>query len=169
MEKELRRRQSILSITGLGVMAFGLWDFLKLHLYFLLGRSFLLKSVEIESTISEKTVLIITYIVLLIVALTELLIRIYIGRGAVTESKDVLEPGQKKSHYLGLAIFVIIVNAFFLAFSIIDIDALRSNFLDHIASLIVDTTSLIMLFELVSSARKVRELRQKLGISDRSI
>ena len=158
MEKELRRRQSILSTTGLGVIAFGLWSFLKMNLYFLLGADTMFNGVEIDPSISRRLVFVLSYILGLIIACVILFVHARIGRSAISEAKGV----QKRYRYVGVSTALIVFYIASVVFTVITLDFKAPTFPDYIASILVDSTSVIMFTELVLSARKVRSLRQEL-------
>ena len=158
MEKELRRRQSILSTTGLGVIAFGLWTFLKMNLYFLLGADTMFNGVEIDPSMSRRLVFVLSYILGLIIACAILFVHTRIGRSAISEAKGI----QKRYHYVGVCAALIVFYIASVAFTFATLDINAPTFPDYIVSILVDTTSAVMFFELVMSARKVRDLRQKL-------
>ena len=158
MEKELRRRQSILSTTGLGVIAFGLWSFLKFNLYFLLAGDTLYGDMEFDPVLDRKVIIALAYVVCMIIALIILLIHVKVGRNAIAEAKD----GQKKYRYVGVCIAMIVFNIASITMTLFMLDLRSASFPDYIASIIVDTTLTIMLIELVAAARKVRYMRQEL-------
>lgn len=155
MEKELRRRQSILSITGIGVMFFGLWNFIKLHLYFLLAKDTIIAGYDPSAGLSDRYVFRIAYVLCLILALISLGIRFRIGRSAIRESRGIpFRP------YFGLCIFLILLHAGTIVFEVLSLRVENTNVFDLIASLIVDITSLSMLIELTLSAIKLRKLKK---------
>ena len=159
MEREIRRRQSILSVTGNGVMFLGMWSFLKINLYFILGRGAILEDILTDESIDENTLLLIMYIISMILASLELFFRIRVGRGAIAESRDEKKP----KRYIGLAMTLIILYVFSVIFTIFNLDFTKDSLWDQFASMIVDITSLVMLIELVSSASVLRKLKQQMG------
>ena len=159
MEKELRRRQSILSVTGNGVMFLGMWSFLKINLYFILGRSAFLEEIIQDESIDEGTLLLVMYIISMIIASLELFFRIRVGRGAIAEARDRNKP----KRYIGMAMTLIILYAFAVIFTVLNLDFYKDSFWDQLASMIVDVTSLVMLIELVSSASVLRKLKHQMG------
>ncbi len=153
MEKEIRRRRSILSITGIGVIFFGLWNLIKMHLIFLMGKNQLLnEAAAADENLSPTLILIIAYFLSLLLSLIDILVRLHIGRSAIKQSKG--EP----SSCLGACIFLLIMYVFLIALGIIDLRVSDWNILDQIVSLIVDITSFIMLFELTFASIKLRKL-----------
>ncbi|ETP73299.1 hypothetical protein UYO_0765 [Lachnospiraceae bacterium JC7] len=159
MEKELRRHQSILSVTGNGVMFLGMWSFLKINLYFLLGRDALLSDILPDESLDESTFLLILYIFSMIIASIELFFRIRVGRGAIAEARDK----EKPKRYIGMAMTLIILYMLSVILTFFGLDIYKDNFWDQIASMIVDITSLVMLIELVSSANILRRIKQQIG------
>lgn len=157
MDRELRRRQSILSVAANGVMFLGMWSFLKLNLYFLLGRDSILAGIELDESIDEGTVLLISYIVAMIFSSIELFLRIFIGRRALAESRDL----KKRTGYIGIAIFLIIVYIAVIIFSFYSLELNNDIFLDQLASTLVDITSLFMMLELVTSAAAIRKIQKE--------
>ncbi len=157
MEKEKRRRQSLVGITGIGVVIFGFWSFIKINLYFLLGRDHLISSFEFLNESDPMEALKAAYIILLVVAIIDLLLRIYIGKNAIFEAKNY----HRRSHYVGVAIILILFSLLNLFTAIISIDLTSEDLPDQFASFIVELTSLSMLIELVKSTWKLRELRNE--------
>ncbi|WP_036609740.1 hypothetical protein [Oribacterium sp. P6A1] len=159
MEREIRRRQSILSVTGNGVMFLGMWSFLKINLYFILGRNAILEDILEDQSIDENTLLLIMYIISMILASLELFFRIRVGRGAIAESRDEKKP----KRYIGMAMTLIILYVFSVIFTVFNLDFTKDGLWDQLASMIVDITSLVMLIELVSSASVLRKIKQQMG------
>lgn len=156
MEKELRRRQSILSVAANGVMFLGMWSFLKLNLYFLLGRNSILAGIELDESLDEGTVLLIIYIIAMSFSSIELFLRILMGRRALAESRDL----KKRPGYIGIAVFLIIVYIAVIIFSFYSLELNNDSFIDQLASTLVDITSLFMMIELVTSAVAIRKIQQ---------
>ncbi|OON85953.1 hypothetical protein BXO88_10020 [Oribacterium sp. C9] len=159
MERELRRRQSMLAVAGNGVMFLGLWSFLKINLYFILGRSAILDDFLTDESIDESTMLLILYITSMALASIELFFRIRIGRNAIAESRNTKKP----KRYIGMAMTLIVLYVISIIFTIFQLNFSNNNFWDQLASMIVDITSLVMLVELVSSASVLRKIKQQMG------
>ncbi len=158
LERELRRRQSILSTTGLGVIAFGLWTFIKPNMYFLLGGDKLSEGVEPDPVLSRGVLFAASYILCMIIACILLLIHVRVGRGAIAEAKDA----QKRCRYLGLAIAMIVICIASVATDLFTLRNAGSSLPDYVASMLVDATQTVMYAELVASAGKVRSIRHEL-------
>ena len=158
MERELRKRQNILYITGQGVIAFGLWSLIKNNLYLFLSAEELFPETDEFSPKMQIAIILITFLILLFFSSLELLLRIYVGRSAMNEAKGL----KFRKHYVGFSRFLIAFYVFSVAIEILEIilpGVDVNSFPERFASVIVDTTSLIMLIELVSAAKKVRSLR----------
>jgi hypothetical protein len=154
MDKEIRRRQSILSITGQGVILFGLWGIVKLNLLFLLDKGYYFHAMGMSGAESYANIaLFALWCILMIFSIIGLLVRIYIGRAAIFEANYY----HKKSFY-GLAVIMTILSTMSLITSIVTL-SINEHILDFIASILVDLTSLYMMIELISSTRKLRILR----------
>lgn len=162
MERELRRKQSILSITGAGVIAFGLWSFLKINLYFLMARDKYFSDLPAAEDVSSTLVNAIIYGFILLFAVLNLLLHIYIGRAAIYEA---LNSGKHRA-YLGIVIIMIIANGLSVLVGITQLDFGADTFFDQIASELVDLTVFIMLIELASATTKIRKLRKTLCLPD---
>jgi hypothetical protein len=155
MDKEIRRRQSILATTGQGVIAFGLWEVIKINLYYLLGRGYVFDAMGMTGTEFEAGfALIFSWLFLMIFGVTNLLIKIYIGRAAIFEANNY----HKDNIFYCLAIIMTIINALTLFSSVLNVN-IDKHIPDFVASFLLDSTSLYMMIELISSTRKLRILR----------
>ena len=154
MEKKLRKNQNILAISGLAVIAFGLWSILKTVVSILL-----IKGDDGKSLLSDPEGLKILSVVLIavgIVMLIEFGLRVYIGLSARAESH-----GKKKTVlYLILVIPLIIYSGFGVA------GLFRTGFtediLNTIVSILVELTSLFALVELFIRGIRVKQLKKQI-------
>ena len=158
MKKELRRRESVLHTTGLGVIAFGLWTFLKGNMYFLLGGNRYADIAGIDPDIDPRLVLVIFYCVLLLVTALILLIHIGIGKGAISDARGVCVRGG----YIRAAFVMILVYAGFVAADISVVGDRAEYLADEIVSTVVDLTIAVLMTDLFLSAIRVRKLRRTL-------
>lgn len=156
MGKEIRRNQSILSTTGRGVIFFGLWDIIKINLYFILGRDTLLAPVEADLTVNRSFLLTVVYVTVMIAACIFFLLRFYIGRCATREAKDNI-----KKPYLGLVVFFIVFTVASMIVGITSVDT-NGSLLDQLASMLVDITSIVTFIELLTASRRLRNYRSQL-------
>jgi hypothetical protein len=191
--RKLRKYESILVLSGFGVMIFGLWSIIRAAIYYILYpfdvAEFLGKSeyAQIMAEGREEGVEFITenlgtiiMVVLFTVLAIDLLLRIYVGMSARAYGR-----GRKKR---GFFIFVAWVMAVFALFGIVMsvqnfvqpvIDAFKDSSANAYAetgatgeqagsvSIFVDITSFLVLLELAISAMQVRKLRKQLGIKTR--
>ena len=158
MERELRRRRSILSITGMGVIALGLWSFIKLNLYFLAAQNATIEGLGLAdlSADERRTSFLFLYVVGLVLAVLELILRIYIGRSAIRDAKGA----KKKSLYLVFAAILASLSAIYLCLDITSFDFHSNHVADSMASILVEITSLYIFIELLFAAIKIRLLRK---------
>ena len=190
LQNKLRKYESILVISGLGVVAFGLWSIVRAAIYYFLNplqvSDYLnnsdLKEIKaigdaggVSFITDNMDKVLMTMIFVILVA--DLLLRLYVGMSARAYGR-----GRRRR---GFFIVIVWIMAFFMAVSIVmtmetflepiirviqagTADAFESSAKrgDHAASvsLIVDLTSLLVLVELGISSIKVKSLRKKLGI-----
>lgn len=190
LHNKLRKYESILVISGLGVVAFGLWSIVRAAIYYFLNP---LKPTDYISEadlakiaadweaqgigfLTDKVDTILTTMIFVLMVV-DLLLRLYIGMSARAYGR-----GRRRR---GFYVVFVWIMAFFMALSIVTTiddflepifkaiqagtaDAFESSAKrgDHAASvsLIVDLTSLLVLVELGISSIMVKRLRKKLGI-----
>ena len=156
-EVKLRRYSSTLTISGYGVIAFGLWSIVKTILLTVMHPD-VMGIIPDEDVGFPREV----YITLMITFMTLLLgfdlgLRIYVGLSARSEGSG------KKKHvtYLVFAVFLLMLSMLSL-WSGLDINDYDST-LDYLASLLVEITSIAAVIELIYSSIRVRLLKKKLG------
>lgn len=152
MDVKIRRRENNLRTLGIGVLAFGLWTFVKYMLtFFLYGEDIDEALTDIELTLLN--------IIIWIVSSVSLLIKIYIGISARSESM-----GKRES-----AFYIILTGwmALFALLSIIGeiylIITQTNHLINAAITLIIDVTSLTILVELMVNAIGLRSLRKKVA------
>ena len=163
LNKDLRRYQNNLIVSGYAVMLFTLWTVLKAVLTaFLIDDSTGLNAEEEEALfmLLEETgmlqILITIFIIAAVIGLLVILMRIYIWRCANAEGK-----GKKKGYfYVVLAMVLAVINAL----SIIGVwfGFSDEGLLSVIVSVLFDAASLFSLLELIFSSIKVKKLRKVL-------
>ena len=187
---KLRKYESILVISGLGVVAFGLWSIIRAAIYYFLnpldirdyfsdedlaemaadgdanGISFFTDNMDVVMT---------TFIFAIMVI--DLLLRIYIGLSARAYGRG----RRRRGFFIVVAWILAILTLTGVAFSIYDffkpiIDTIQTKDVgaldwsarsgDHAASVsvLVDITSFLVLLELCISSLIVKRTRKKLGI-----
>ena len=165
----------MLVISGVGVIAFGIWSIIKAALYYLLIPAETLAKLAQFSETEELSSLgftsreigafiagVITFILFL-----DFLLRLYIGRSAFFDGRRFRRKGPV---YVILAMFVSIGLILSIISRIITLGAGEDDVLANVVSagnvsVIVDVTSLLALIEMIVAAFKVRKLRKQLGIN----
>ena len=171
----LRKYENTLTVSGVAVIAFGLWSIIKSGLYFITGNVDILSAFEMEDDIQGLEEFMGTrgaHILADAIALgvlfaflsVDVLIRIYVGRSAVLDGRRV-----KKGNVLYVVFaFILIVplaTSFITEFIPRENQAVSTSELDMvIASQLLDATSLAALLEMVFASIQVRRLRKKLEI-----
>jgi hypothetical protein len=154
-EAELRRHENNLVIIGTGVIAFGLWSVVRSVLFIVYQPELL----TVPAGVPKTAFGVATYIIIAVVLFIDLYLRTRIGISARAEGH-----GRDNRRYIGLAVFYVIMYAVGSAISVAAIlyEPARSA-TDGIVSGIIDLTSLILLIQLIHSARYVRKERKKLA------
>lgn len=187
---KLRKNESILVISGFGVIAFGMWSVIRAAIYYFLNPLDVANYIQ-ESELDElmeigreEGVEVITnnmgtlITVFILTALTvDLLLRVYVGLSARRDGRRL-----RKSGFYILVVWFMAISMFTSIVTTIDnfitpiIQAFSENADaaleetgksgDQAASvsIIVDITSLLVLLELGVCSLRVRSLRKKLGI-----
>lgn len=155
MQKELRKNENRLAVSGLAVIAFGLWSIVKSVIrIFVSGRKEL---DEVFGADNPGVDTLFLYLVLISLAfmLLELGLRIYVGLTARAESR-----GKKKTVvYLILSVLLAALSVYGIV-SILQ-SGYSQSLPDLVISLLVELTSLFATAELFYSAVKVKQLRKQ--------
>lgn len=150
---KLRRYETNLRISAVGVIAFGGWNFLKTLLLILLNPQSIIDAADLSEGASG--LLYIVYIIMIIAVLIDLGFRLFVGLSARKEAN-----GKKKSiAYLIITVLLIIFSLIGLVSVIASLGS--SSTFDTIVMLIVEATSLYASLELFVSAILVRRLRKE--------
>lgn len=157
MQRELRKYENSLSVSGLVVILFGLWSVLKLGLRLVFSTLGLMNTAE--DTIVDPEIqkgFLYLAIAILAVLILELGLRLYIGLTARAESR-----GKKKT------VVYLIIAVLLAAYSVYSLVALiRSfaavDFFESLVSVLVELSGLFALAELIFSAIKVKQIRKKM-------
>ena len=165
----------MLVISGVGVIAFGIWSIIKAALYYLLIPAETLAKLGQFSQAEELHSLGFTsreigaFIagVIIFLLLLDFLLRLYIGRSAFIDGRRFRRKGPV---YVILAILVSIGLIVSIISRVITLGAGEDDVLANVisagnVSVIVDVTSLLALIEMIVAAFMVRKLRRKLGIN----
>lgn len=150
-EIQLRRYQNLLTISGLGVIAFGAWSVLKTILLLFFRKDYL------ERLPDDPMFLVILYVLIGVILLIDFVIRLFIGLSARAEGF-----GKKKGYaYIVLAILLAILSLASLV--MIFFDTSYTSIPEMVVSVIVEATSLIVIIELLVGAFAVKKHKKELG------
>lgn len=152
---KLRRYQDDLNVGGLGVVILGAWSILKIIMHVIIEAKNDLNLDEFadEDRAMAVVVVIVVIAVILLVSLLIFRIHLYIGMNASKAAKG--EP-YKKGYYTGAIILLVlsVIGMFTYIDELKDLDTIDTT----IASFIVDLTTVYILWVVVSSTKKIREL-----------
>lgn len=161
MEKELRKQQNILGISGLAVIAFGLWSLLKMIVFAIATPGGFSEVIGIGTVETDGELGLSVYVIAAVIALlVDFAVRFLIGFSARAESK-----GKKKS------IFYLLAAGFLVLLSVMSIittftTLFVSSLLGGVVAIIVELTSLFAYLEVIISSVKCRKLRKKLAAEE---
>jgi len=148
-EVKIRKCESTLRISGIGIVILGLWSLARAILYF--AFSFSYYETILGSTI-EGMDRIGLEVFLIIILILDILFRLYIGRSAMLEAK-----GKKSGIVYVIFAFIIVA---FSVYSIVDGIISPKILVNSIANVFLDTTSLIITIDLISSAIRIKKYRK---------
>ena len=153
---KLRRFQDDLNVGGLGVVILGAWDILKVIMHAIMAAKDEINLEEFADEEKAYAVIVIIAIIALILLMSFLIFKIhlYIGMNA---SKAAKGEAYKKGYYKGAVILLVLSVLGIFTYSeefknLETIDTTRASF-------IVDLTTVYILWLVVSSTRKIRELK----------
>lgn len=160
---EIRRYQNRLSVTGAGVMVFGVWSIIKTGIVaaFTSNSAFRQAFADIRMQDFTHAETVATYILssvfILLFIGAALLFRFKIYSSARKESRGVLL--KRKNLYLVLSALMVMAGLFSLAMIPLNMRNENYTIYDAIVSIVVELTSIATLMELIHSAVKIRKLR----------
>ena len=150
-ERKMRRYQNLLTVSGLGVIIFGLWSVLKTILLLFMKEGIL-------SEIPDDTfVRVMFFLILGGILLVDVLIRLYVGLSARAEGFG------KKKGYGYVIIAILMALASLTSLVLIFFDTNEQSLWELIVSVIVEATSLVVTIELLVAAFTVKKLKKELG------
>ncbi|MEE3491954.1 hypothetical protein [Ruminococcus sp.] len=150
-ERKMRRYQNLLTVSGLGVIIFGLWSVLKTILLLFMKEGIL-------SEIPDDTfVRVMFFLILGGILLVDVLIRLYVGLSARAEGFG------KKKGYGYVVIAILMALASLTSLVLIFFDSNEQSIWELIVSVIVEATSLVVTIELLVAAFTVKKLKKELG------
>ncbi len=146
----IRRNRATLSVVGIGVAAFGCWSIIKMIMECLIGP--VSPSVVEDLMDDDILVIVLTEVLLIVLMITDVTLRFYIGLSARKEAAGVL-----RSHkYIVVAVLVFLFNGWGLIEIAGDIIAADGLYLRDYISFFVELTSLVLLLELIIVSHNCR-------------
>lgn len=153
MQRDLRRNENILSVSGVTIILFGVWTAIKLVLYFSLSEDgFRAIPKDAEGQL-ERLMLTAILVLFIVISMSS---RLWVGLSARTESM-----GRKKGYgYMFLAMLILTADMLALGFSLADIEGNFDSWMDLIITLFVEATSMLTVVELIVAAFRVKKLKR---------
>ncbi len=153
---KLRRYEDDLNVGGVGVVILGAWDVLKVIMHMIIEAKNDINLDEFANEDKTLAVVMIAAIIAVILLFVLLIFKLhwYIG---INASKAAKGEAYKKGYYTGAVILLVL--SVLGMFTYIDELKDLANIETTIASFIVDLTSVYILWAVVSSTRKIRELK----------
>ncbi len=150
-EIKMRRYQNLLTVSGLGVIIFGLWTVLKTILLLFLQE-------DLVDDLPDGLFYRVLFFTLIGgVLLIDFLIRLFVGLSARAEGFG------KKKGYGYIVVAILIAIASLVSLVLIFFDTADRSILELIVSFIVEATSMIATVELLVAAFTVKKLKKELG------
>lgn len=150
-ERKMRRYQNLLTVSGLGVIIFGLWSVLKTILLLFMKEGILSEIPD------ELFVRVMFFLILGGILLIDVLIRLYVGLSARAEGFG------KKKGYGYVVIAILMALASLTSLVLIFFDTNEQSLWELIVSVIVEATSLVVTIELLVAAFTVKKLKKETG------
>lgn len=158
MERNKRRYENMLIVSGTGVLVFGAWAVVKTFLYYLMTKDELKEVINPDHSpkMDEFSAWIIPTI-FIVVAVLQVLIDLFIGLRAKADGR-----GKKKIRitYVVVTTIVVVLYVGFIALDIMDI--IDKPNATTIASTLVDITCFTIFFEIVYAAVNLRKTKKQL-------
>ncbi|MBQ1422931.1 MAG: hypothetical protein IIY96_00665 [Lachnospiraceae bacterium] len=150
MDREQRKYQNTLIVTGGGVIAFGIWSLVRFMTYFLLNTRAMMELLGLES----REDVIFVYLVVFVMLLFDLAVRVFVGRAAIMEGT-----GRKKGNiYIAAAVVLLIWTAMSVYNDFLTFSRSYNDVLDGYAATLADVTSMFILAELLITAVRLKKM-----------
>ena len=157
MEIKLRKHQHALTITGFAVILFGIWDYIKTILHILVIKPIANSIRDIAGLDYDEygwILLIISVVIVIVILAVSFLIRFRIGRTAIA-----LGRGEKPKTWHMIPLILLVLLPALLGYgSSINMFQKERDILDLLASMLTETTSVIMLVAMLWNMHMVRKL-----------
>ena len=150
-EIKMRRYQNLLTVSGLGVIIFGLWTVLKTILLLFLQEDM------VDDLPDGLFYRVLFFTLIGGVLLIDFLIRLFVGLSARAEGFG------KKKGYGYVVIAILMALASLTSLVLIFFDTNEQSLWELIVSVIVEATSLVVTIELLVAAFTVKKLKKELG------
>ena len=157
IEKKIRKFRSSLSISGISVIALGLWAVIKSIFNYAINPVNLDDASKTKAT--ETGIKWFLFSVTFFILAVELALRVYVGLNAFSESRGKV----RRPVYIVFSIIIAIFIAYNVLPSIVSMFRTRQFFFTSVASLLLDVASFAVLLEMVTSAIRLRYYLKKLG------
>ena len=159
-EVKLRRYQNLLTLSGLGVIVFGLWSILKVFLILLLNDDTFSEMIEAAEVPDNSVTRLILYLLLAVLPLIDFSMRLFVGLSARSESF-----GKKRGcAYIVFAALIVLSSLISVVFIFFDTPLTNiSSVLELVVSVFVEATATVVMIELLVSAITVKKLNKELG------
>ena len=175
-ETKLRKYEYALVISGVGVIAFGLWSIVKAAIYFILipldelgsSTQMLDEMGGLQSLgLTDRETGYLIAAAALFALLVDFVLRLYVGRSAVIDGRRLKK---KRFAYVIWAMFIAAGLVLSVITRAVEMGLGKSGTWDYViasanVSVVVDLTSLLAVIEMIVAAIMVRRLRRELGIS----
>lgn len=156
MEAEYRKYQDIINIAGTGTIIFSVWSVFKGLALFILSRAAFRKAFGLAA---DGVVSPAEYAGVAVALALDLILRLQVGRGARLEAR-----GRRAGNFYvivaGVMALLYVPSVLFRAYGL---PKAGTGLIDELIMLVIDATSMVILFWLLFSVRKVRKLRRILG------
>lgn len=153
LDIEKRKYQTLLLCSGVAVILFGFWSFLRLILFRYLDPAAFRNALSV-SNVSIEYFEIIIYAFVIIYFLFDLSVRIYVGRSAMRVAYE-----KKKGHfYIIISIlYLLITSALLIAAIILSTTEITS---EVILSYVIELTALIAWIQIVYASIRLKQIEK---------
>ena len=153
MDREQRKYQNTLIVTGGGVIAFGIWSLVRFMTYFLLNTRTMMELLGLES----REDVIFVYLIVFIMLLIDLAVRVFVGRAAIMEGT-----GRKKGYvYIAAGVVLLMLTATSVYNDFLTFSRSHNDVLDGYAATLADVTSMFILAEMLITAVRLKQMYRK--------
>lgn len=153
MEARIRKYKNNLVVSGMGTIAFGVWSVVKVTMYAFLDKENLLGSYSHSSGF----VIALIYFFLYSILAVDLLIRYKAGRAAIRVGKGIISHSARP---VVEGSIVLLYSLFCVVLALIFGSSQAESYADVVTSVIIETSSLFAVAEMVYSAIMIEHLQK---------